>query len=306
MVPLDSFHGEYHPAKGYMGPHSMDVFARPKTTAPLAVALGVCTMVLGACSRPAETTDMSIKQSGLSVTRQEWDRAASRTVFFGHQSVGENILDGLTKIGASQGWPVPTTIDAHGSSVPNGPALLHAKVGQNGDPFSKLEGFRAALDSGVGAQADIALVKFCFWDIQKETDIDAVFNAYQETMADIGRRFPHITLVHTTVPLVVEDNDWRARVRRLFGMSVSRDLENGAREELNKKMRTAYRGQLLFDIAALEQPDRVAGSEGVPHLASNLSSDGAHLNDAGRRHVAAGLVRVLSTAASRTIEVSAQ
>ena len=33
-----------------------------------------------------------------SLTRAEWDALARRTMFFGHQSVGENIIDGLRKI----------------------------------------------------------------------------------------------------------------------------------------------------------------------------------------------------------------
>ena len=290
-----------------MGRISTDVSWRTYTSFPrVVVALGACTLALCACTTPPEDTDMSITQSEPALTRQEWDRAAAHTVFFGHQSVGENILDGLAKIAIKEGWPAPKTIDAHGSPATDGPALLHAKVGQNGDPFSKLSGFRDSLDSGIGAKVNVALVKFCFWDIQANTDIDAVFNAYQKTMKDIGRKYPHMTLVHTTVPLLVEDNDWRARIRRLIGMGVPRDLENGNREALNRKIRKAYQGEMLFDIAALEQPGRAVDEDDVPYLASDLSSDGAHLNDAGRRVVAAGLIRVLSMAGSRTTEVSAQ
>jgi lysophospholipase L1-like esterase len=37
----------------------------------------------------------------------------------------------------------------------------------------------------------------------------------------------------------------------------------------------------------------------VPYLAAAYSSDGAHLNDAGRRVVAAGLVKSLAAVSSR-------
>jgi lysophospholipase L1-like esterase len=53
----------------------------------------------------------------------------------------------------------------------------------------------------------------------------------------------------------------------------------------------------LFDIAALEQ--QTPARAGVPYLAAAYSSDGAHLNDAGRRVVAAGLVKSLAAVSSR-------
>jgi hypothetical protein len=53
----------------------------------------------------------------------------------------------------------------------------------------------------------------------------------------------------------------------------------------------------MFDIAALEQQE--ATRNGVPYLAASYSSDGAHLNDAGRRVVAAGLVKSLANVSSR-------
>jgi hypothetical protein len=37
------------------------------------------------------------------VGRPEWDAARSRAVFFAHQSVGENILDGLRRIASAEG-----------------------------------------------------------------------------------------------------------------------------------------------------------------------------------------------------------
>ena len=72
----------------------------------------------------------------------------------------------------------------------SGPGRHHAKVGQNGDPQSKAKAFKQALDSGIGNEVDIALMKFCFWDIRHETDIDAVFEDYRSTMAELTHCYP--------------------------------------------------------------------------------------------------------------------
>ena len=268
---------------------------RVRTRCSLAL-LGALACFVSACSGASETNPMNHSQSS-SVGRPEWDAARSRTVFFAHQSVGENILDGLRRIASAEGYPAMTIVET-GAAMATGPALWHEKVGQNGDPMSKIKGFTDALNAGAGARADIALMKFCFWDIQKDTDVKSVFSAYKDAMTHVSRQFPNLTLVHTTVPLVVEDTDWKASVRRLLGMPVPTDLDNAAREELNKMIRQEYGSRAaLFDIAALEQ--QTPARAGVPYLAAAYSSDGAHLNDAGRRVVAAGLVKSLAAVSSR-------
>lgn len=236
------------------------------------------------------------QSSSASVDRPQWDAVRSRTIFFAHQSVGENILDGLRQLAAAEGYPAMTVVDTRATVA--GPALLHEKVGQNGDPMSKINGFTQALNAGAGTRAEVALMKFCFWDVQKHTDVNAVFTAYKDAMTQVSRQFPNLTLVHTTVPLVVEDSDWKASVRRLLGMAVPTDLDNQARESLNRLIRQEYGSRApLFDIAALEQ--QAPARNGVPYLAAAYTSDGAHLNDAGRRVVAAGLVKTLASVSSR-------
>ena len=238
-----------------------------------------------------------MNHSQSSVGRPQWDAARSRIIFFAHQSVGENILDGLRQIAATEGFPAMTVVETSAAATA-GPALWHEKVGQNGDPMSKINGFTQALNAGAGARADVALMKFCFWDIQKDTDVKKVFSAYRDAMTQVSRQFPNLTLLHTTVPLVVEDSDWKASVRRLLRMAVPTDLDNAKREELNQMIRQEYGSRAaLFDIAALEQ--EAPGRNGVPYLAAAYSSDGAHLNDAGRRAVASGLVKSLAAVPSR-------
>ena len=254
-------------------------------------ALGAVAVLASACAESTKSHEMNTSTITASLTRRDWDAARARTVFFGHQSVGENILDGLRQIAEAERWPALRVVDARQAANAE-PRLIHQKVGQNGDPASKIVGFREALASGPGAQADIALMKFCFWDIRRDTDVDRVFEQYRREMAEISRQFPRLTLLHATVPLVVEDRDLRARVRRLVGRSAPTDVDNAKREQLNQKIRATY-GDRVFDIARAEQEPGRNGA-GVPYLAAAFSSDGAHLNDAGRREVAAEFVRTLA------------
>jgi hypothetical protein len=135
-------------------------------------------------------------------------------------------------------------------------------------------------------------MKFCFWDIRRDTDIGAVFGEYQQTMTDLVRRYPKITFAYATVPLVAADVDWRARMRRLIGLTTPSDDDNLVREQLNQKIRAAYGAELLFDVARAEEEP--SGAEPQAELAAEFSSDGAHLNDAGRRRVSTQFARTLS------------
>jgi hypothetical protein len=284
----------------------MDGWTRGRTpvrlTGGATAALALCAclaLAAAACGPDTEKTGMPHTQIA-PLTRTEWDALARRTVFFGHQSVGENVLDGLRKIGEIENWPALRIVDASApdTGAIQGPALVHEKIGQNGDPHSKVQAFREALDSGLGARVDVALMKFCFWDIRRDTNIDTVFTEYQQTMADLVRRYPKVTFAYATVPLVAADVDWRARLRRLVGLTTPSDDDNVVRERLNRKIREAYgSGQVLFDVARAEEEP--SGAEPQPELAADFSSDGAHLNEAGRRRVGTQFVRALSAAPSQ-------
>lgn len=232
------------------------------------------------------------------VTREAWAAVVGKRVYFGHQSVGDNVLDGVKTLAETHGFQPLRIVEHAPSAIVDGPALVHTKIGQNGDPQSKVRGFREALEGGLGGQVDVALMKFCFWDIRKDTDIDGVFAEYRQTLAELERRYPAVTFVHATVPLVAADVDWRARVRRLVGMTTPTDEDNAARERLNTKIREVYGASQLFDIARAEEAEN--GSEPPGQLAAAFSSDGAHLNASGRRRVGAALIRSLSAVPVRT------
>ena len=146
----------------------------------------------------------------------------------------------------------------------------------------------------------MAALKFCFWDIQKDTDVDKVFEAYTQTIADLQTRFPRITFVHVTVPLFTRDDDWRAGVRRLLSMDVPRTLDNAKRYTLSERMRARYTGrEPLFDLEAFEAAsDREDG--GIPYLRSDYTYDGGHLNESARAAGAATFLNIVAHASTRS------
>lgn len=234
----------------------------------------------------------------LAVSQHTWARVNALRTFFAHQSVGSNLLAGVRDLQVRERNTTLPIVEVGKTAVPAGPVLAHLYVGQNGDPMSKIHGFRQALESGLGDTLDVAALKFCFWDIQKDTDIEKVFEAYTRTIADMQTRFPRITFVHVTVPLFARDSDWRAGVRRLLSMDVPRTLDNAKRNALSERIRARYSGrEPIFDLESFQAaPEREAG--GIPYLRSDFTYDGGHLNESARADGAATFLNVVAEAST--------
>lgn len=223
-----------------------------------------------------------------SATQAALVTASQRRVFFGHQSVGKNVLSGVPEVYAAAQLPAPTIVDLGAGFVlpgePNEPVLAHAYIGQNGDPLGKLADFDARLRAGLADQVDVAVMKFCYLDITGETDVGALFERYRQTLADLERDFPGVTFLHATTPVKTEPIDLKWRVKEVLG----RPNDNAARERYNALMRAEYGDDVLLDLAAIEAtaPDgalTIVSHDGQRHLAlaPENASDSGHLNAAG-------------------------
>lgn len=206
-----------------------------------------------------------------------FDHVARARVFFAHQSVGDDILDGVRTLLA------PRRIE-----------WTSAHVGRNGEPFGKLEAFRRAFESGTDRGASISMLKLCYGDFDARTDVAALFASYRTTMRELARARPHTTFVHVTAPLTTVGAGPRAWLQTRLGMPVWGEIENGRRDRYNELLRRAYGGrEPVFDLAAVEAGASSASGR-VPALSGNLTYDGGHLNPLGRSRAAAELVRLLS------------
>src|SRR5947207_3412782 len=110
-------------------------------------------------------------------------------VFFGHQSVGRNVLDGVTRISketASTVRVIPTSVaDAEGAWLAESP------IGENGDPLGKCDAFRAGLERLRG-NVDVALMKFCYVDFESQLSPDEIFQRYSQTIRNLKTRYPAV------------------------------------------------------------------------------------------------------------------
>ncbi|MBV9191617.1 MAG: hypothetical protein JOZ85_14105 [Betaproteobacteria bacterium] len=219
-------------------------------------------------------------------------RVAHERVFFGHQSVGAQILQGVKELSAKEGVPV---------------FIKDKFVPENGDPLRKLESFKAFV--GTGSKYDVALVKFCYVDINADTDAAALFDQYRRAINDLRASNPRTVFVHATLPLTTVQTGLKAWVKRALGRSPYGTVENVRRDEYNRLLRATYAGrEPIFDLARIEStaPDGTLVSvtwEGItaPALSPEYTTDGGHLNASGRLLAAREFLAVLAQASSQKI-----
>lgn len=228
-----------------------------------------------------------------------WERLAQKRVCFGHQSVGANLMNGLSTL---EGCCLDI-VQSHDPEIFRRPVFAHFRVGQNGDPISKCLAFAQVIDSGVGAQVDIALFKFCYVDITAKTDVDELFQTYRGIMNSLSHRYPKVAFFHVTVPLRKIRDGWLGWLREKSGR-FDQERDNQIRRHLfDQKLRSAYgTSGRLFDLAKEEAtyPDGRSSCfrhrrEAVPNLVSDYTDDGGHLNRHAAKEIAGRLLACLST-----------
>jgi len=235
------------------------------------------------------------------VSAAEWDKLAGKRIFFGHQSVGYNIVEGVQALSRKYPSIRLTIVETADPSRFDAPVFAHARVGRNGDPGSKCDSFERYMDSGIGKRADIAFFKFCYVDIYRETDVERMFESYKATVRRVKKQYPGLTLVHVTVPLTSTDYTLKVRLKSFVKRILDREDENVGRGVLNDRIRKEFGGSdPIFDLAAIESTSPFG--EGVsityhgkkyPCMHPGYTTDGGHLNEEGKRVVAAGLLRTL-------------
>ena len=244
--------------------------------------------------RPRDAVPVAAERALLG---DQLSRLARSKVFFAHQSVGMDLLEGVREIAA--GYPeIPLHVAEDGARWDGG--IRHAFVHENGAPEMKLAVFRQALDSGIGAIADVAVLKLCYSDFITTTDPVALFATYQKTMAAIRHDHPRLAVLHMTVPLttVAGRASAGAAVKRLLGRPLAGLAENSVREEFNQLIRHANAGtSTVFDLARLESTAptgerdlRPWSGRLVPCLHAAYTTDGGHLNASGRLRFGRALI----------------
>ncbi len=237
-----------------------------------------------------------------SIPSASWARLADARIYFGHQSVGGNVLEGLRDLSADRTGSELKIIRSRERSS-SGPALVEYTIGENGRPESKMKDFAASLQEIDDKAAAIAIFKYCYLDITPETNVELLFANHRKALQQMRARHPNLTFVHVTAPLTRLEAGPRFMVKRLLGKPTTRDA-NAKRNRFNAMLRKQYAGEPLFDLAKIEStsPDGSRsffndGSGVVYTLAPELTDDGGHLNATGRRAAAREFATVISSIA---------
>ncbi len=234
-------------------------------------------------------------------------------ILFGHQSVGENILQGIRENAARAGEAPPRRVHLPNEQPGSGAFLADVRLGTNGDPASKCEDFLKVAHTFPRGGLDVALMKFCYTDITAQTDVPAVFSLYRRAVDSLRAARPDVVIVHCTVPLTASTPTWKRFVKWILGRGEGSDQDNLKRAQYNDLLRETYKYEPIFDIASLEStlPDGSRSSfssdgKKIYTLADQYTSDGGHLNEAGRSTVATAFVRVLGEALAKKKQLTNQ
>lgn len=230
--------------------------------------------------------------------RAELETVSRLAIYFGHQSVGANILEGVQRLAAQEGITLRIVESPSAAGAARG-TCAHGFIGANGDPQAKIQGFVRALEGS--AAVDVAFMKLCYVDFHAGTDPRALFERYEASLRELRKQHPTTTFVHVTAPLTTIQGGVKALAKRLLGRETS-EPQNARRDQFNALMRKAYEGrEPLFDLARLESthPDGRAetiswNGKTVPVLVSAYTDDGGHLNAQGQERVARELIRFLA------------
>jgi hypothetical protein len=225
---------------------------------------------------------------------------AQKRIFFGHQSVGANILDGLREISASTAGAHLRIISSEDPESLDGSGFFEAPIGNNTDPESKDHAFAKIVQHSFGKGSVIAFYKYCYVDISAKTDIQKMFAHYQQNIDILKAQYPTMRLLHVTVPLTTVESAAKAWLKSLLGRVTEREV-NRRRNEFNTFLKSTYKDDPIFDLAAIEStlPDgsrysfTLEGQE-VYALFPGYTTDGGHLNKDGRHRAAKALIAVLA------------
>lgn len=265
------------------------------------LACAALLVVALACEREVTQSDFAETPGADEQLRADLELVRPARVFFAHMSLGANLLDGVARLPGS-GLRV-VALDANGAMQLPGAIFAHVLFARDGDALAKISGFEKQLDAQLSPSPDVALMKLGCADIDANTDTKALFTHYRQAIERLKRAHPQTVFVHVTSPLTVRDSPARDLVKRLTGLSDGVASANVRRDEYNGRLRAAFRGEPIFDLAALEAlwPDGRAerfmrAGTNHPSLVPAYTEDGQHLAGVGRDRAARALIHTLADA----------
>ena len=274
------------------------------------LAAGIFVMVITGIKMRTDSNKITLP-SIEDVPGEYWAKLAEKKIFFGHQSVGYNIIDGITDILNERDYIKLNVIEAREPAVFDQPVFAHSQVGMNTEPFSKIKRFVEIMDAGVGSKIDIAFFKFCYIDIMRDSDPQEIFDSYNAALEEVNSRYPNTKFLHVTVPIRSAPKGAKRYLKQTVKQLIGRPgflEDNMMRRRYNDLLNNAYsKTGLFFDLALIESVNTegfkchvLQGAEKVCVMAPEYTEDGGHLNGRGRKLVAEQLLIILAEMASRS------
>lgn len=266
------------------------------------VYVSVLLLTLTGCNSSRQRREGGQLRSINEVSEAQWQALATRKIFFGHQSVGRNILEGIRELQEQDARIRLKIISSAEPEQVQGPALVEYSIGRNGDPKSKEQTFASIVERGLGQQGGIAMYKYCYLDTSPSTNPEEMFARYRTKISALQGKYPELIILHVSSPLTSVESPLKYWVKKALLRSTDRDL-NVKRNRYNELLREEYGGKApIFDLAEVEstRPDGsrsflLGDGKPVYILASEYTDDGGHLNQLGRRVAAEQLLIVLSS-----------
>ncbi|MCD4681764.1 MAG: SGNH/GDSL hydrolase family protein [Bacteroidales bacterium] len=232
------------------------------------------------------------------ISPEQWEKLAKQKIYFGHQSVGYNIMDGIRAVMDEHPEIQLNIIETRDLATIDVGVFSHSKVGKNRDPVSKTDDFVKIIKSGVGDKADIAFHKYCYIDANANTDVEKVFLNYKEQINNLKSKYPRTRFIHITMPLTTVQTGLKTWIKKILGKPISGIDANIKRNMFNQLLLNTY--QLIdpvFEFATAEatQPDGTMTTfekDGKEYLTlyKGYSNDGGHLNKQGQKAIAERLL----------------
>lgn len=222
--------------------------------------------------------------------------------YFGHQSVGYNIMGGIKQWEEETGVSL-NILESKDLQNTDSSSFVHFSIGKNLDPYSKINEFVLLIDTiSKKDSGSIAFFKFCYIDLLDTTDILSVYKYYKDKMLFLKSTYPEVKIVLFTVPVRSIQKGIKAIVKRILFMPVGDVLENKKRHEFNEMIINELGDEFpIFDLAKVETtlPDGSLNTykfkdKLYPELPDLYAKDPGHLNAYGARVVAYNLISFLA------------
>lgn len=230
----------------------------------------------------------------------KWKALAEKKIYFGHHSVGFNMIDGFTDILPENPQIKLNLIETMDPLSFSRPVFAHSRVGVNTNAISKIDDFERFMEE-VSGSVDYAFFKFCFIDITDGTDIRNVFEHYKVKLKGLISKYPKTVFIHFTVPLTCIQTGMMVLAKKILRRNQN-FINNAPRIKFNEMILNEYSGKgLVFDIASLESTTPngkkvlfAQDGKNMPALLQDYTYDGGHLNIVGRKYLASQLLIYLA------------